>query len=353
MTPAWLAGRGLVSSLGPDLAGAVSALRDRRSGRVMRSPAEGFTWPFQAIADTEADWWTRAERLVRAAAGSLGGDRRGPLFIASSSVDVGSRDHGGGFETDFHHFTRHVAAWLGWQGPVFTVSTACTSASNAVLAAAGMVRRGEATDALVLGIELANRLTLAGFGSMQLLSPTGALPLAAGRNGLELGEAVAALHVSATPSRWRIAGGANVVDGSDPAGAVAGAVAAMTTRALADSGLRAGDIDLVKLQAAGSVANDRTEVDGLKQVFPSGLPPLVSLKAALGHTLGASGAAEIALLTAALEQRVWPSVPGESDPTLDAALSAAAPPRVRHVLANILGFGGGHAAVVLEDTATR
>ena len=89
-------------------------------------------------------------------------------------------------------------------------------------------------------------------------------------------------------------GGANVVDGRNPSGTEASAVHAMCRDALERSGLRPADIDLIKVQAAGSPVNDAIEVEALKQVFEP-LPPLVSLKSAIGHTLGAAGAAELAL----------------------------------------------------------
>ena len=90
MTPAWIAGRGLVCALGPDLASAVCALRDGPPPPVRREVAGGFGWPFQAIADDEPDWTTRARRLVRATAGTLGGDRRGhDLGYPTANVELG------------------------------------------------------------------------------------------------------------------------------------------------------------------------------------------------------------------------------------------------------------------------
>jgi 3-oxoacyl-[acyl-carrier-protein] synthase-1 len=79
------------------------------------------------------------------------------------------------------------------------------------------------------------------------------------------------------------------------------------------------------------------------------LPALASLKAAIGHTLGAAGAAEVALLTACLETGIWPTFDYAQDASLNAPLADRAPQHVRYVLASILGFGGGHAAIVLED----
>jgi 3-oxoacyl-[acyl-carrier-protein] synthase-1 len=144
-----------------------------------------------------------------------------------------------------------------------------------------------------------------------------------------------------------MSGGANVVDGSQATGATASAVVSMYQRALAASGLAADAIDLIKVQAAGSPGNDAVEAQGLRQAFPS-MPPLVSLKQAMGHAMGASGAAEIALLTACLEQGVWPNYADAVDAALGVELAARAPDSVHCLMATILGFGGSHSSVVLE-----
>lgn len=350
MNEAFIAGRALASALGPDLASATRALARGVAPRTV-TLADGSSWPIYAIDDDEPDWTIRSRRLVERAVAAAGvTDRSGALFIASSSLDIGRIESTHTFPHDHHEFAETVAGWLGWQGPVHTVSTACTSGLNALLSARTLVRHGVVADALVLGLELRNTITLGGFAGMQLLSPTGALPYGAGRNGLVLGEAVAALQVSSRTSRWRLAGGANVVDGRDPAGSIESAVIDMCHQALADSALTAQDIGLVKPQAAGGGTSDATEARALRRVFDP-LPPLVSFKAAIGHTLGASGIAEIALLTACLESRAWPRADHAQDAALQAPLANVPPSHARHVLASILGFGGGHTAVVLEDTS--
>lgn len=384
--PVYLAGRGLVSCLGGSLAAALDTLAAGASpvgaATVRVTLGEGSdaeSWPYRGIPAEVAPsapsgnmeaWYERARELVRRAveqaekqadAGNLAADRSGPLFVASSSNDVGAVEAlalARCPSTDCTDFTRRIAAWLDWQGPVFAVSTACTSAMNALAAARDMLTDGPWDSALVLGVELSNRFTLAGFAAMQLLSPEAARPFGAARDGLVLGEAVAALRLTrhAPPgARWAVAGLAGVVDGSDPAGAVAPAIARAIDTALAEAGRQAADVGLVKVQAAGSPGNDAVEAAVLAERFAS-LPPLVTLKAALGHTLGASGAAELALLTACLEADVQPPRDWSLDPALRMALAdgttpLAAPPGT--VLALILGFGGGHAALVLEDLDGR
>lgn len=365
MSPVFLAGTGLACALGDDLPSALAALR---RGGVAPAPVDvvdGVRWPVYALARREGDWTARLRDTVRRVVAQTGdwGARTAPLFVASSSLDVGLMEHAkqdlrlGG---DLQDFSELVAGALDWQGPVFTVSTACTSALNAVLAAADLVGGGEAPEALVIGAELNNRFTVAGFGAMQLLAPDRAEPFGARRKGLVLGEAVAALRLRAQPARWQIAGGANVVDGRNPSGTEAGAVDAMCREALARSGLRPEDIDLVKVQAAGSPVNDAIEAEALRALFAP-LPPLVSLKSAIGHTLGAAGAAELALLVGCIEGgteggtegctegEAWPRADYALDDALGVVLSTQAPRVLRHVLLNVVGFGGGHAALVLKD----
>ena len=351
MNEVYLAGRGLACALGPDLASALLAMAQGgvRPGRIEVAP--GFAWPYHGIQEQGPDWLTRARRIaqrVAAESGALAGARDGPLFVASSSVGLGAAEDFDDFNARMPDFADGVAGWLSWRGPVFAVSTACTSSLNALLSARTMVRSGQAESALVLGVELRNRVSVGGFGALQLLSATRAQPLGAGRDGMVLGEAVAALHLGSQRHRWRIAGGANVVDGRQAGGTVPAAVEAMCRQALAASALAPKDIALIKPQAAGSPENDAIEIVALQRLFDP-LPPLISFKAAIGHTLGAAGAAEVALLTACLETEAWPACEYALDMSLNASLAAKAPRPARHVLASILGFGGGHAAVVLED----
>ncbi|MDQ0068771.1 3-oxoacyl-[acyl-carrier-protein] synthase-1 [Variovorax boronicumulans] len=349
----YLSATGLACVLGNDIPGALDALRRGGVPPTPVSIAKGNGWPVYKLPPQEGGWLERVRRTARNVVAQTGewGDRTAPLFVASSSLDIGYMEYAkpdlrlGG---DLQDFATIVSEALDWRGPVFTISTACTSALNAVLAAADLIRSGGADEALVLGAELDNRFTAAGFRAMQLLAPGNAQPFGAERRGLVLGEAVAALRLCARPTRWRITGGANVVDGRNPSGTEASAVRAMCQAALAQSGLRPEDIDLIKVQAAGSPVNDAIEVEALKQVFEQ-LPPLVSLKSSLGHTLGAAGAAELALLVGCIEGGAWPSTDYPLDETLGITLSAEPPAKLRNILLNVVGFGGGHASLLLKD----
>ncbi len=354
----YIAGRGLACALGGTLSESVTRLA--ASSGLSAPRGDDMQMPLFAIGDAipaeYADWMARARRIIARVTHEAGGTaiRHAPLFIASSSLNMGAIERGQAHLRDMHAEAERIAAWLDWQGPVYWVSTACTSSINALLGASRMMRDGLSTEAMVLGIELANRYTLSGFAAMQLLSPGAALPLGAARDGLVLGEAVAALRLSTAPQRWALSGAACVVDGKDATGASQQAVAACWREALRVSGLRPDMIDVLKLQAAGSPTNDALELGAIDEVFAGAsahTPALTSLKAHIGHTLGASGAAEIALLTASIEAGIWPSVRHVQDASLPHHLSATAPPRCAHLLASIIGFGGSHACVALNDNS--
>jgi len=394
MRPVYLHGRSLISALGANLPQALSAISADVKAPLRVSLPGGTEWPYFAIDNpdghgndatpdietrharplspnslpqagergavslreyhVEASWSTRAQQLICAAIHEAGIEsfRDAPLFVASSSFDIGEIENGQARLIDCCGFVEKITAWLEWNGPVYLVSSACVSSLQAILAASKLISTGSVKDAVVLGVELFNRFSISGFAAMQLLTPGKPKPFGLGRDGIALGEAVAALHLSSQSARWRVCGGSNLVDGRDPTGAIPQTVTQMCKQALATSGLAASDIDLIKLQAAGSPANDVNELTGLAAAFDP-LPPLVTLKAAIGHTLGASGAAEIALLTACLEANIWPHADYQHDPSLCAGLARSKPESVRYILADILGFGGGHAAVILENTCAR
>lgn len=358
---AYLEGVGLACSLGRGVGTIVPALQQAPVAPALVRVAEGALWPVHVLPPPEGavagegGWYARLLAQVQAVVAQCGTAVRpdGPLFVASSSLDAGHEEEGpdgpaGGFAGDLHGFAEAVARSLDWRGPVFTVSTACTSSVNAALAALDMIEAGAAAHALVLGIEFSNRFTVGGFGAMQLLSPDRARPLGAGRNGLVLGEAIAAVCLQAQPSRWRLCGGANVVDGRDPTGVQRDSVVAAAAAALRRSGLRPRDIDLIKPHAAGSALHDAVEVQALHALFAR-LPPLVTFKGHIGHTLGAAGVTELALLMACIEHGRWPASADALDPALEATRAAHGAWRPRHMLLQSVGFGGGHAALVLED----
>jgi 3-oxoacyl-[acyl-carrier-protein] synthase-1 len=305
------------------------------------------------------DWTRRAENIARAVAAALKGKagltegewQQLPCLVGSSSHFIGAREA----QPDATlgppaEFAAQLARWFGTSGPAMAVNTACTSGLTALGLARDLVESGACKQALVLGVELSNRLTSAGFAALGLLSATRARPCDLERDGLVLGEAFGAVVVSGS-GPWRIASAEIRVD---PSGFAAPApnetiIAQVMGAALSAAGWK--EIDLLKLQAGGSPAGDLAEARAVRSTFA--VPPrLVSFKGAIGHTLGASGPAELALLIDALARGIVPPTSGfaQVDPELGLEPKAGDARSVRRVLFNLAGFGGHVASVALEKS---
>ena len=155
------------------------------------------------------------------------------------------------------------------------------------------------------------------------------------------------------PATWRIAGLRTGLDGYSTTGPNpdGSRIADLAVNCLNEANLKAADIELIKLQAAGSPGTDLAEANALRSVFGQRMPPLISLKPALGHTLGASGMAELAALLACLDADKIPATTGFTKVDPEIALFPMVDRSTAHVeraLLNLIGFGGGLASLIVE-----
>ena len=370
----YLAGFGHCSASGATLGAACDTIIAGDIRCASRSVA-GQTLPFYALADAASlsDWDLRAREIIcgvgrEVRAGCSISDSewsQAGLFFASSSFQIGALEFAARVgRAEFPpaaEFAVKAADWLGIATSPWCFATACTSSLSALDAAATLIRAGVLRRALVLGVELPNITSLAGFAALNLLSPAASRPLDRQRDGLVLGEAVAAIWLTDEPCNghwgdWRVAGidaalDSNSATGPNPDGVL---IADVMTRALRNAGLSAVDIDLVKLQAAGSPAVDLAEGIALRRVFGERPPALLSLKSYFGHTLGASGAVELSALAACLARDTVPATAGFSaiDPDVGLApTTVVRNARVRRVLFNLIGFGGSVVSLVIEQAS--
>jgi 3-oxoacyl-[acyl-carrier-protein] synthase-1 len=381
--PVYLTGFGHYSAAGTTLDTACNAIVAGDVHCTSRNIA-GKTLPFYAFAHadaassaagtpTAAAWYLRAQEIICSVGAEIRADcditdsewSQAEFFFASSSFQIGALELAArSGHTEFPpaaEFAAKAANWLGMSTAPWCFATACTSSLSALDAAATLIRAGVLRRALVLGVELPNHTSLAGFSALDLLSPTACRPLDQQRDGLVLGEAVAAVWLADQPcggrwGDWRVAGIDAALDshsatGPNPDGVL---IAEVMTKALHRAGLTADDIDLVKLQAAGSPAVDLAEGAALRRVFGERAPALVSLKSFFGHTLGASGAAELSALVGCLARDIVPATVGflEVDPAIGLAPTTDAhSTRVQRVLFNLIGFGGSVVSLVIEQSS--
>ncbi|MBR4522691.1 MAG: hypothetical protein IKO64_00425 [Kiritimatiellae bacterium] len=185
----------------------------------------------------------------------------------------------------------------GTSGPAYTVSTACSSATKAFAAARRLIEAGHADAAIVGGVDGRCRFAMNGFHALGALSAGRCRPLAADRDGINLGEGVALFTMERDVGRVELSGAGESSDAyhatsPDPEGR--GAEAAMAG-ALRDAGLNSREIDYINLHGTGTVANDDMEMKAVRRVFGETLPVYESTKDLTGHCLGAAGAVEAAI----------------------------------------------------------
>lgn len=247
-----------------------------------------------------------------------------------------------------------LADLIGASGPAYAISTACTSGAKALISATRMIKQGLCDVVLCGGVDTLCDMTMNGFGVLEALSPNRCQPFSANRSGIHIGEGAALFVVSAQPAAIRVAGWGESSDAhhiSAPDPQARGARLAMQA-ALTASGLCARDIGYVNLHGTATRQNDVMEADAVSQVFGDAAP-CSSTKPLTGHTLGAAGAIEAALLAMALEQGRAPRNrnDGAADPEIARInlLAEDADIAGRYGISCNYAFGGNNTALVLEN----
>jgi len=284
---------------------------------------------------------TSGVREVGAALGSFVESGNWPKTFRASAQELGDT-------------AAHVAGRVGASGPVYGISTACTSGAKALASAARLIQAGFCDVALAGGIDSLCDLTLNGFSALESLSPEVCNPMSLHRRGINLGEGGALFLLSRRPSPVRLAGWGESADAyhisaPDPEGT--GAEAAMR-RALLRAGCGTSNIGYLNLHGTATKLNDLMEARAVTRVFGTDLP-CSSTKPLTGHMLGAAGACEaafamMALRAGRLPAHVWD---GEADPEMPPirliARSGEAG-NAKRAMSCSYAFGGNNIALILE-----
>jgi 3-oxoacyl-(acyl-carrier-protein) synthase len=371
-------GLGLVSSYGIGVARAVEGMR---AGRAGITPLTLFSLPFQNQIQVNQfdhtpfppDSACATATMEEVAQQSLTEAQLERAALRDAALVVGTSSFLFAGEADFRRTLAdtgqivmpplvppgqaalQVAAKLGIEGPVLTLTTACSSSANALLVAVGLLRRGEVRRALVIGVEGLSAVALSGFHSLMLLDPDGCRPFDAGRRGMQIGEAVGAVLLEAGDAARGgdlLLGGANLCDTHHMTSATpdGSAMRSVMEMALADAGLQPADVAVIKAHGTGSLDNDTAEAAAMHTLFGADLPMFTGIKRYLGHTLGACGAVELAAFLGCLRAGFVPPTAGftHPDPALRIApLTAARPAPTGAAMLNYFGFGGNYASLLI------
>ena len=258
------------------------------------------------------------------------------------SPDISCRNRGAGEVADI------IVNKYGISGMALTFSMACVSSSHALVVAADLIKRERIRRAIVVGFDPLLNMTLHGFASLLLFDYDQCRPFCETRAGMQIGEAAAVVILEADKSssaKYKFSGGYlfNDIRSLTSAGIDGELVSKVIGQTLTSARVSPDEIVAIKAHGTGTRDNDLSEGKGLVNFFGENLPPVISLKGAIGHTLGAAGAAETALWLSCLEEGSIPRSFGfmQIDPELGFAPSQInVPANDGAYLFTFFGFGG-------------
>ena len=250
---------------------------------------------------------------------------------------------------------------------ITTISTACSSAANAIILGANLIREGRVDIAVVGGTECLSKFHINGFNTLMILDKEPCRPFDADRHGLNLGEGAAYLvleteaHARRRNARaiCRLSGYGNACDAfhqtaTSPNGE--GAYLAMQ-QALENSGLQPGDIDYINAHGTGTGNNDECEGIAMMRIFGDQMPPVSSTKSYTGHTTSAAGGVESVISILALTHRFIPAnlgyhtpIEGHNFKPVDHVIEDVT---LKHILTNSFGFGGNDSSCIFSALNTE
>lgn len=273
------------------------------------------------------------------------------LVVASTKGDIRGLTTPPG-PTSLGPFLDRVRVRIGHRGHAELVSCACASGGVAVARAASLMASGWGRRAIVLGIDWLDPFILDGFACLGAMSPTRARPFDDGRDGMSIGEAIAALVlVQDDRPGVRVTAAAQTCDAFTVARPIddGSGLALAIRRALAAAG--DGNVDGVCAHGTATIANDSMESAAFHAAFGGSPPPIFGIKGAIGHTLGCAGVLETAACALALTHGILPGTVGfgATSSGLDVTTTTRSVPVGRLVNVNS-GFGGINVALVLDRT---
>jgi 3-oxoacyl-[acyl-carrier-protein] synthase II len=263
-----------------------------------------------------------------------------------------------------------VSGAFGIKGPVLSVDTACAASANAIGYGAELIRLGHVDAVLAGGADAFSDILIAGFNSLESLSPEPAAPYSIDRQGLSLGEGAGMLVLmrediakeQGATVLAEVAGYGLSADGYHPTAPHPegkGAARAIKT-GLRMAGITPDQVDYVNSHGTGTAKNDTAETAATKAGLGEEAAYKVavsSTKSMIGHLLGGAGAAEAIVTVQALQNQVAPPTANFTEPDpecdLDYVPNEAREMKIDVAVSNNFAFGGANASVTFLHPDVR
>ena len=258
--------------------------------------------------------------------------------------------------------TNKIADYLGIRGMVSGISTACSSAANAIMLGSALIETGRLDRVIVGGRDALSKFTINGFNSLMILSDRDNAPFDQNRKGLNLGEAAAYLVLESEEQVQKenkqvlayLSGYGNANDAyHQTASSETGEGAYLAIlKALKKASLQPKDIDYINVHGTATTNNDLSEGRALQRIFEA-VPDFSSTKSFTGHTLAAAAAIEAVYSILALRANVvFPTLNFQTKIEEFDLVPATEliHKEIHHVLSNSFGFGGNCSTLIFSKS---
>jgi len=259
--------------------------------------------------------------------------------------------------------SEEIAAFLGIGDFVNTISTACSSAANAIMMGARMIQQGVLDRVVVGGTDALTEFTISGFRSLMIFDDQWCRPFDETRKGLNLGEGAgyivlesqASIDKSGAKKLAKLKGWSNASDAyHQTASSPNGYGATLSIQeALKVAKLQPSDIDYINAHGTATPNNDLSESQAIINVFGDQIPAFSSTKAFTGHTLAAAGGIEAVISVLAIQNNTLFANLNHShvieETKLQPVVRTTKVDKIRNVLSNSFGFGGNNSTVIFGE----
>lgn len=231
-------------------------------------------------------------------------------------------------------------------------STACTSSANAIVFGYELIKSGAYDRVVIAGADSISRTTVQGFSSLGVLSSSPCKPFDVDRNGMNVAEGIAflCLENQITDTSVEILGcgmSSDAYNITHPHPNGDGAYASML-QSINRANIKSSDIDYINAHGTATLANDTSEATAIYRLCGNNVK-VSSTKSITGHTLGAAGAMELAIVYQAMREKVIPK-----NTALEVAENGNINlPReniyeqIKYAISNSFAFGGNNVSILL------
>jgi len=249
---------------------------------------------------------------------------------------------------------KNIADFFGFQTQSIVVSNACVSGILAVSIAKRMIQSELYDNIFVVAGDEVSEFVLSGFNAFQAMSDLPCKPYSKNRTGVSLGEATAAVLISAESkdAKIKVIGDSSINDAnhiSGPSRTGEGLFRSIQN-ALKEAQIDAHKLDYISAHGTATPFNDEMEAIALSRLNLQ-KAPINSLKGFYGHTLGASGLLETVIAIESANKNMLFESKGFDEIGVSETINVIEKNEeatINYFLKTASGFGGCNTAVVFE-----